>query len=283
MHPTQPPRCPVAGHGCARPVTRLAGMSLLTDLRRPVVVFAFSGWNDAGDAATGVIDHLSDISDTEFAFALDADEYYDLTQNRPVVVREGDQRSVQWATTELLVAHLAERDLVLVNGPEPNFRWRAFCGALVSAFRSINPERVIAMGAMLADAPHSRAVPISEDGTDYVGPSGIVGVLTSACVDAGLNVTTLWASVPHYVSDPPNPKATLALVSRLEEFLDEPIDHGELLERSALWETRVDELVAEDVDITEYVRELESRYDTAEATGDEIAQQFERYLRRRES
>ncbi|QIK73542.1 PAC2 family protein [Propioniciclava coleopterorum] len=258
-------------------------MSALTDLRRPVVVFAFSGWNDAGDAATGVVDHLSDVYDTDYGFSLDADEYYDLTQNRPVVVREGDHRTVQWATTEVLIAHLGERDVVLVNGPEPNFRWRGFSAALVSAFRSIKPERVIAMGAMLADAPHSRAVPISEDGTDYVGPSGIVGLLASACADAGLNVTTLWASVPHYVSDPPNPKATLALISRLEEFLDEPVDHGDLAAAAALWETRVDELVSEDVDIVEYVRELESRYDTAEATGEEIAQQFERYLRRRES
>lgn len=264
-------------------MARLAGMSRLTDLRRPVVVFAFSGWNDAGDAATGAIDHLSDVHDTEFSFSLDADEYYDLTQNRPVVVREGAHRSVQWATTEVLIAHLANQDLVLVNGPEPNFRWRAFCSALVSAFRSINPERVIAMGAMLADAPHSRAVPISEDSSDYVGPSGIVGVLTSACVDAGLNVTTLWASVPHYVSDPPNPKATLALLARLEEFLDEPTDRGDLVAASALWEARVDELVNDDADISDYVRELESRYDTAEATGEEIAQQFERYLRRRES
>ncbi len=275
---------PPGGQDAGPSLTRLAVMvsSLLTDLRRPVVVFAFSGWNDAGDAATGVIDHLSEVFDTDYGFALDADDYYDLTQNRPVVIREGDERSVQWATTEVLVAHLPERDVVLVNGPEPNFRWRAFSSALVSAFRSIKPERVIAMGAMLADAPHSRAVPISEDGTDYVGPSGIVGVLATACADAGLNVTTLWASVPHYVSDPPNPKATLALIVRLEEFLDEPIDHGELLERSALWETRVNELVGEDVDIVEYVRELEARYDTAEATGEEIAQQFERYLRRRE-
>ena len=256
----------------------------LTDLRRPVVLFAFSGWNDAGDAATGVIDHLTEGYETEFSFQLDPDEYYDLTENRPVLVRQDNgERSIQWATTEVLVARLPGQDLVLVNGPEPNLRWKAFCAALVSAFRSIDPERVIAMGAMLADAPHSRPVPVSEDGTDYVGPSGIVGVLTSACVDAGLNVTTLWASVPHYVSDPPNPKATLALLSRLEEFLDESVDPGELTSAAALWETRVDELVAEDVDITEYVRELESRYDTAEATGDEIAQQFERYLRRRES
>jgi hypothetical protein len=254
----------------------------LTDLRRPVVLFAFSGWNDAGDAATGVIDHLTETYETEFAFQLDPDEYYDLTENRPVLVRQDDgERSVQWATTELLVAHLPERDLVLVNGPEPNLRWKGFCAALVSAFRSIGPERVIAMGAMLADAPHSRPVPVSEDGTDYEGPSGIVGVLAGACRDAGLTTTSLWASVPHYVAEPPNPKATLALLQRVGEFLDTELDQHDLPQLAATWEARVSDLVGEDPDIVEYVTSLEQRYDTAEATGDEIAYEFERYLRRR--
>ncbi len=255
----------------------------LTDLRRPVVLFAFSGWNDAGDAATGVIDHLTDVYETEFGFQLDPDDYYDLTENRPVLVRQDNgERSVQWATTELLIAHLRDRDLVLVNGPEPNVRWRAFCGALVSAFRSIEPERVIAMGAMLADAPHSRPVPVSEDGTDYEGPTGIVGVLAQACRDAGLTTTSLWASVPHYVAEPPNPKATLALLQRVGEFIDVDLDARELPEHAATWESRVTDLVAEDPDVAEYVSTLEVRYDTAEATGDEIAYEFERYLRRRE-
>ena len=254
----------------------------LTDLRRPVVLFAFSGWNDAGDAATGVIDHLTESYETEFAFQLDPDEYYDLTENRPVLVRQDDgERSVQWATTELLVAHLPERDLVLVNGPEPNLRWKAFSAALVSAFRSIGPERVIAMGSMLADAPHSRPVPVSEDGTDYEGPTGIVGVLAGACRDAGLTTTSLWASVPHYVAEPPNPKATLALLRRLGEFLDTELDEHDLPQMAATWEARVTDLVGDDPDIAEYVTGLEQRYDTAEATGDEIAYEFERYLRRR--
>lgn len=256
--------------------------SLLTDLRRPVVVFAFSGWNDAGDAATGVVDHLAETYETEFGFALDPDEYYDLTENRPVLVRQDSgERTVQWATTEVLVVHLPERDLVLVNGPEPTFRWKAFSASLVSAFRSIRPERVVAMGAMLADTPHSRPVPISEDGTDYEGPTGIVGVLASACRDAGLTVTSLWASVPHYVAEPPNPKATLAMLGRLEDFVDVPLEVGDLPNMASVWEERVNDLVDEDPDVVEYVGQLEERYDKAEATGDEIALQFERYLRRR--
>lgn len=255
----------------------------LSDLRRPVVLFAFSGWNDAGDAATGVIDHLTETYDTEFSFSLEPDDFYDLTENRPVLVRgdDGDERTTQWATTEVLVAKLPERDLVLVNGPEPSMRWKAFCGALVSAFRSVQPERIVAMGAMLADAPHSRPVPISEDGTDYEGPTGIVGVLASACKEAGFTVTSLWASVPHYVAEPPGPKATLALLGRLEDFIGAPLEVGDLPAQAALWEERVGELVSDDPDIIEYVTGLEARYDTAEATGDEIALQFERYLRRR--
>lgn len=253
-------------------------MSWLTDLRRPVVVFAFSGWNDAGDAATGVINHLADAVETTFGFSLDTDVYYDLTQNRPLMLSDG---RVQWTSTDVKVAHLPGRDVVLVSGPEPTFRWRAFCEELVAAFRSIAPERVISMGSMLADVPHSRAVPISEDGTDYAGPIGIVGVLSTACSEAGIDTTTLWASAPHYVADPPNPKATLALLGRLEELIGEPVDATELTTNAGLWETRVDELVAEDLDIADYVHELEARYDTAEATGEEIAQQFERYLRNR--
>lgn len=248
-----------------------------------MVLVAFSGWNDAGDAATGVIDHLVEVLDAEYAFALDPEEYLDFTESRPVIVRDADgHRSIQWATTEILVAHLRQRDLVLVNGPEPNFRWKTFCSALISTFRSVKPERVITMGAMLADAPHSRPVPISEDGTDYEGPTGIVGVLADACRDAGFRVTSLWASVPHYVADPPNPKATLALLGRVEDLIDETLDARDLPHLASVWEGHVNELIAGDPDIAEYVGGLEERFDTAEATGDEIALQFERYLRRRE-
>ncbi|MDN5571673.1 MAG: PAC2 family protein [Propionibacteriaceae bacterium] len=255
----------------------------LRHLRRPVVLVAFSGWNDAGDAATGVMDHLSEICDTELAFALDPDDYYDFTESRPVIMRDEDgDRTLEWATTEVLVGHLAERDLVLISGPEPNFRWKAFCASLVSLLRSVDPDRVIVMGAMLADAPHTRPTPVSEDGTDYEGPTGIVGVFAGACREAGFDVTSLWASVPHYVSDPPNPKATLALLGRVEDLIDETIDVQDLPQLASVWEERVKELVVEEPDISEYVTGLEERYDTAEATADEIALQFERYLRRRE-
>ncbi|MFV0407147.1 MAG: PAC2 family protein [Propioniciclava sp.] len=259
-------------------------VSELSDLRRPVALASFSGWNDAGDAATGVLDHLTDIATTKLVYSLDPDDYYDFTENRPVLVRsEPDaERRLQWATTEILVAALPERDLVLINGPEPNLRWRAFANALVSALRTAQPERVITMGAMLADVPHSRPTPVAENGTDYEGPSGVVGVLTSACKTADFEVSSLWASVPHYVADPPNPKATLALLRRVEDLLDVSVDLKDLPQQADVWESRVAELVAEDPDILTYVGELEEHYDNAETTGEEIALQFERYLRRRE-
>lgn len=256
--------------------------SSLRGLRRPAVLVAFNGWNDAGDSATGVIDHLVDLLDAQFAFAMDPDDYYDFTENRPVLVRRPDgARAVEWTTTEVLVASLPDRDLVLVNGPEPSFRWAAFASSLVSAFRTVQPERVICMGAMLADVPHSRPVEVSEDGTDYEGPTGITGVVADACRDAGLPTTSLWASVPHYVSDPPNPKATLALLGRVEDLIDSTLEVRDLPHEAAVWERHVDDLVAEDPDIAEYVRGLESRHDEATEAGEQIALEFERYLRRR--
>lgn len=255
----------------------------LPHLRRPVVLAAFSGWNDAGDAASGVLDHLADAHDAELAFALDPDDYYVFTDTRPVLTHdEHGEHRLEWATTEIAVAHLPERDLVLVGGPEPNLRWKAFCSALVSVLRSVRPEQVVVMGAMLADAPHSRPIPITENGTDYEGPTGIVGVFASACRAAGFEVTSVWASVPHYVADPPNPKATLALLGWVADVIDTPLETGDLPQYAATWEARVHELVAGDSDIGEYVAGLEERYDTAEATGEQIALQFERYLRRRE-
>ena len=254
----------------------------LRDLRRPVVLVAFSGWNDAGDAATGVIDHLADTFDAEFAFAIEPDDYYDFSANRPVLVRHADgERTLEWSTTEVLVARLPERDLVLVNGPEPSFRWQRFCASLVSAFRTIKPQLIICMGAMLADTPHHRQVPISVDSTDYEGPTGITGVLTGACREAGLEASSLWASVPHYVAEPPNPKATLALLGAVEDLIGETLDPCDLPAQAAVWEGHVNDLVAEDADVADYVRGLTERYDTARETGDEIAAQFERYLRRR--
>ena len=209
---------------------------------RPVVVVAFEGWNDAADAATAVVEHLAETYPTEIVFEIDSDDYYDYQIVRPRVVETDDGREVVWPSASVRVAHLPERDVLLVSGPEPNLHWQRFCSTLVSAFRSFEPEMVILLGAMLTDSPHSRPLPVTGNTSDtglakslglepsgYEGPTGITGVLGDACHRAGLREVSLWASVPHYVAAPPNPKATLALLARLEDLLDVALRLDDLL------------------------------------------------------
>ncbi len=260
----------------------MSSTSQLRGLNRPVVIAAFGGWNDAGDAATGVVDHIAELTQADFVFAFDPDEYYDFTQNRPVVMNnEEGRRIIEWPTVEVLVGHLPERDVVLIGGPEPSYHWSGFCSKLVSALLSVKPDRVVLLGSMLADIPHGRPVQIAVNSTDYEGPTGIVGVLSEACRTAGFEVTTLWASVPHYVADPPNPKATLALLGRVEDVLDATLDVRDLPQLAAAWEDRVNDLAADDPDVQSYISTLEEHYDEEESDlADQIATEAERFLRR---
>jgi predicted ATP-grasp superfamily ATP-dependent carboligase len=271
----------------------------LRDLVDPVVVVAFGGWNDAGNAATGVVDHLGEAYGAELAFALDPDDFYDYQVNRPMVtLTDDDERVLTWPTTEIRIGRLASgRDLLLVQGLEPNLRWRQFATTVASALQSANARRVHVLGALLADTPHTRPIPVSTSTYDrdlmttlglapstYEGPTGIVGVLGDILTRGGLEVLSLWAAVPHYVSHPPCPKATLALLSSLEELIDTALDQGELPELARAWERGVDELAAEDTEVAEYVSTLEEQQDATElpeASGEAIAAEFERYLRRR--
>ncbi len=261
----------------------MSSTSQLRGLTHPAVIAAFTGWNDAGEAASGVVDHLVELTSAEFVFSIDPDDFYDFTENRPMVSNtETGERLLRWPTVEVFLGKLGERHLVLVVGPEPNYHWREFCGRLVSAIRSVEPEHVILLGAMLADSPHRRPIPVSQDSAEYEGPTGILGVLAQACRDARLPVASLWAAVPHYVSDPPNPKATLALLGKVEDILDEALDVRDLPEESSAWEGRVNDLAAGDPDVEQYITSLEENYDEDAEPGDMIAEEFERYLRRRE-
>ncbi|WP_114560237.1 PAC2 family protein [Desertihabitans aurantiacus] len=270
----------------------------LRELRRPLVVMAFTGWNDAGNAASQAVEHLGDQFDAELAFELDPDDYYDFQVNRPQVSRpEPTETEITWPTTSVEVARLDDRDLVLVSGPEPNMRWRQYARTLVSMMRSWDDPQVIVLGALLADTPHTRPIPVSGSTTTvtqaeelglelstYEGPTGITGVITAACADAGIKVVSLWAAVPHYVSHAPSPKATLALLNRVEDFLGQSLQLGDLPELSRAWERGVDELASEDSEVAEYIATLERQQDETElpdATGDAIAAEFQRYLRRR--
>ncbi|GAB2470787.1 filament polymerization regulator ParJ [Luteococcus sediminum] len=273
-------------------------MESLSTLRNPVVVIAFDGWNDAADAASHAVEHLAQTCRATMAFEIDGEDYYDFQVNRPRVQgMDADERTITWPAVRFAVAHLPERDLVLVSGPEPNLRWKSFSQTVVSALRSIQPALVVVLGAMLTDAPHSRPLPVTGTVNDpvlasrlglepssYEGPTGIVGVVADAARRANMPVVSLWAQVPHYVADSPNPKATLGLLGQLEDLLDESLDLGDLPEMALAWERGVNELAAEDPDIAEYIARLEAAQDEEglpAATGDSIAAEFQRYLRRR--
>jgi proteasome assembly chaperone (PAC2) family protein len=269
----------------------------IDDLVEPVVIAAFEGWNDAADAASSVIDHLIKVWDARVIGAIDPEEFYDFQVNRPVVgVDELGHRRITWPSTQIAIASPPDldRDVILVRGIEPNMRWRQFCAEILAACDDLGGELVITLGALLADTPHTRPIPVSGTATEpdlvdrlkleqstYEGPTGIVGVFQDACVRLDVPAVSYWAAVPHYVAQPPCPKATLALIGQLEDLLEVSIPLGEL---ARAWERGVNELAEEDEDVGDYVRALEETRDTTdlpEATGEAIAREFERYLKRR--
>jgi proteasome assembly chaperone (PAC2) family protein len=268
-------------------------------LHDPIMVVAFEGWNDAGEAATSAVEHLSEIWQAEPIAALDPEDYYDFQVNRPRAVQDHGHRRIQWRSTRILLATGTPcgRDVVLVSGIEPSFRWRAFTIELMDFAQQIGVSAVFTLGALLADVAHTRPIPVTAtadneetihrydlEASTYEGPTGIVGVVADAANQAGLTSISCWAAVPHYAGHSPSPKATLGLVSKLEELLDAPVDPGDLSEAAHAWERGINELAESDEEVAEYVEALEQAQDTAdlpEASGDAIAREFERYLRRR--
>jgi proteasome assembly chaperone (PAC2) family protein len=270
------------------------------DLVDPVVIAAFEGWNDAADAATGVVDHLMHVWHARVIGALDPEDFYDFQVNRPHIGSdENGHRRISWPTTRIAIASPPEldRDVILIRGIEPSMRWRQFCAELLAAVDDLGGQLVVTMGALLADTPHTRPIPVNGTATEpelldrldleqasYEGPTGIVGVLQDACSMLDIPSVSYWAAVPHYVAQPPCPKATLALVTQLEDLLECSIPLGDLPEDARAWERGVNELAEEDEDVAEYVRGLEETRDTTdlpEASGEAIAREFERYLKRR--
>jgi len=269
-------------------------------LRSPVAVAAFEGWNDAADASTAVVEHLEDVWSARAVAELDPEEFYDFQVNRPTVTQsETGERRIVWPTTRFAVASPpgADADVVLIRGIEPSTRWRSFCNDVLELCHSLEVTRVVLLGALLADVPYARSLPISGSASDdsdierfqltvtkYEAPTGIVGVLLDACRTAELDAVSFWVHVPHYANNPPCPKATLALLSRLEDVLDLPVPITDLAEEADEWEKRVRAAAEQDAELGEYVRELEERVGDEgiqPLTGDEIASEFEKYLRRR--
>ncbi len=267
----------------------------------PVVIAAFEGWNDAADAASTAVDHLMRVWNARTVGAIDPDEFYDFQVNRPYVGADASgHRRIQWPGTQIAVASPPDldRDVILIRGIEPNMRWRLFCAELLAACDDLGGNLVVTLGALLADTPHTRPIPVTGTASEpelvdrlkleqstYEGPTGIVGVFQDACLRLDIPAVSYWAAVPHYVAQPPCPKATLALLGQLEDLLECSIPLGDLPEDARAWERGVDELAEEDEDVADYDRSLEETRDTAdlpEASGEAIAREFERFHTRRE-
>jgi predicted ATP-grasp superfamily ATP-dependent carboligase len=261
-------------------------------LSTPTLVAAFQGWNDAGGAASLAAGYLRVTTDAERFAVIDSDPFIDYQQTRPTVtLLDGQVRKVEWPETEILASE--QHDLVIVLGPEPNMRWRAYTDAICGLARQIGVDLVVTLGALLADTPHTRPVPVSSTASDeeliarlaltrsnYEGPTGIVGVLHEACNRAGLRSASLWAATPHYISASPNPRAAVALLERLAELTGTPGPSGELVRAASEYAVRVAAAVAEDPDLAGYVEQLESAADAEDPpTGEDLARDFERYLR----
>jgi proteasome assembly chaperone (PAC2) family protein len=272
----------------------------LPELVDPVIVAAFAGWNDAADASTNAVEHLVEQWQAQPLAEMDAEDYYDFQVNRPHIRIESDGvRTITWPTTTVSVARLplTARDIVIVRGIEPSMRWKSYCSEIIDLGRTLGVRQVVTLGALLAATPHTRPVPVTGTSNDpelaarlgmeassYEGPTGIVGVLQEAAQRAEMTAVSLWAAVPYYVAEPPCPKATLSLLGMVEELLDVPVPLGDLPDDAHAWQRGADELASEDPEVAEYVQQLEEARDAAdlpEASGDAIAREFERYLRRR--
>ena len=274
------------------------------------MIVAFSGWNDAGEAATGALDHLlrawSQTNEVDDGIVptliadVDAEDFYDFQVNRPQVsLDESDNRRIAWPTTEIfgMVIEQFERDLIIVKGVEPSMRWKTFTRQILDLAEDCEVSMIITLGSLLADIPHSRPISVTTTAANpeaakrldveiskYEGPTGILGIISDACLRRGIDVVCLWAPVPHYASNAPSPKASLAIIHALEDFLDITVPQGDLPTISETWEKMIDELAKQDSDVADYVKALEESKDAAEIpeiSGEMIAKEFERYLRRR--
>jgi proteasome assembly chaperone (PAC2) family protein len=268
------------------------------------MVCAFQGWNDAGDAASSAVSFLASTLNARRFAKIDSEDFFDFQANRPTIrFDESEKREISWPCVEILeaTAPRAPRDLVLVQGIEPSLRWRSFTAHIVDLAEALGVQIVISLGALLGDVPHTRPVAMSGHASDaallerlgiqasaYEGPTGIVGVLHTACADAGIPSASLWAAVPHYVAAATNPKAALALLRKMEVLIGVSVDVSELESAAADYERQVGLAVQSDPDIQAFVERLEQAADSEDQassedvpSGDMIAREFQRFLRQR--
>ncbi len=271
-------------------------------LRAPALVCAFKGWNDASDAASSSITFVSGALGARKFATIDPEEFYDFQATRPrIQFVEGQARAIVWPEVELLEARIprAPRDIILLRGSEPSFRWRSFTKLIVEVAEAIGVQMVVTLGALLADVPHTRPISVTGLASDpalvarlglttssYEGPTGLIGVLHAACQEAGLPSASLWAAVPHYIAATPNPKASLALVRKLEGLVGVAVNAAELEAAAADYERQVNIAVQSDPDVQAFVERLEQAAGEEESdevgplpSGETIARDLQRFLR----
>lgn len=272
-----------------------------------VLVVAFEGWNDAGEAASGAVKSLRDASGVQPITEIDAEAYFDYQFNRPVTTMgEDGKRVLVWPTVTMYApgasddAHSLDntQGIYLLLGTEPARSWKSFTAEIMDIIRGCEIDVIVMLGAMLADVPHTRPISVfvsSENAelrskfdierSTYEGPVGILSVISSAAEELGIPSLSIWASVPHYVHNAPAPKATLAMIEKLEELVGIIVPRGDLVDESTAWEDGINALAEDDEDMATYIAQLERARDTVdspEASGDAIAEEFERYLRKRD-
>jgi proteasome assembly chaperone (PAC2) family protein len=273
-------------------------------LRAPALICAFKGWNDAADAASSAIEFVGSALGAERFATIDPEDFYDFQATRPrVKMVDGQAREIVWPAVELFEARVprAPRDLILMAGSEPSFRWRTFCQLVTELAEVLNTQLVVTLGALLADVPHTRPVSVTGLSSDpalvsrlglapssYEGPTGIVGILHAACQQAGLPSASLWAAVPHYIAATPNPKAALALVRKLEGLVGVAVDGSDLETAAADYDRQVNVAVQSDPDVQAFVERLEQAAveesddeSTSLPSGETIARDLQRFLRQR--
>jgi proteasome assembly chaperone (PAC2) family protein len=274
-------------------------------LRAPALVCAFKGWNDAGEAATSALTFMGASLEARRFATIDPEDFVDFQATRPTVkLVDGLSRKIEWPEWEVYEARIprAPRDLVMLSGPEPSHRWRAFTALVTELAEALCVQLVVSLGALLADVPHSRPVSVTGLASDaglierlglqpptYEGPTGIVGVLHTACAEAGMPSASLWAAVPHYVAVAPNPKGALALLRRLESLVGVTVDASQLESAATDYERQVSRAVELDPEVQAFVERLERAADEEEGppdpsqlpSGDVLAREFQRFLRQR--
>lgn len=284
---------------------RYVNLEWRPELERPVLISAFTGWNDAAEAASVTLATLRDTWEARRFGAFDAEEFFDYQTTRPQIkLVEGVTRRVEWpenllSATAPSVEAADGRGVVLLSGPEPNFRWRSFSEAVIELAKELGVEVVVTLGALLADVPHSRPVSVAANSQDpalveslglsasrYEGPTGITGVLHRACAEAGLPSASFWAPVPHYLPAIPSAPAALALLQSLARLLGIEVDTTALERGAASYQEQVSAAVSQDSDLSSYVRMLEDRFDSQAdqgprdlPSGDDLARELESFLR----